>query len=234
MRSSYLVLCVVAAATALQRPAAPRVAASQRLNASPPRVGAVAETAIDRRASLSAFAACALGFSAPALALDPTKDRPNDSLLLVLRVKEAANQEIRLVKSGKYKDLQRANIKLAVGLMLTNYNLLDNINKASLLARGRSQEAYSVGVGAVEALQQVLDYFDSDAKSLKVDTISPEKLAFVVKAMEAASLRIDTYLTYLPSDQVELAKAFIDYENELNSKEYAEYEGKAYLNPKPT
>ena len=52
-----------------------------------------------------------------AKALDPTKDRPNDSLLLILRVKEAAAQETRLIKSGKFKDLQRNSIKLAISLM---------------------------------------------------------------------------------------------------------------------
>lgn len=138
------------------------------------------------------------------------------------------------MKTGKYKDLQRANIKLAVNLMLTNYQLLENVNKASVLARGRSQEAYTVGVSAVEALQQVLDYFDSDAKSLKVDTISSEKLAFCVKAFEAAAGRIDSFLAYLPADQVAVAQAFIDYENDLNLREYAEASGgSTYLNPKP-
>ena len=43
--------------------------------------------------------------------------------------------------------------------MLDNYQLLDNINKAARFAGGsRSQEAYSVGQGAVEALQSVLEY----------------------------------------------------------------------------
>jgi hypothetical protein len=42
--------------------------------------------------------------------------------------------------------------------MLDNYQLLDNINKAARFAGGsRSQEAYSVGQGAVEALQSVLE-----------------------------------------------------------------------------
>ena len=72
-------------------------------------------------------------------------------------VKEAAAQEIRLIKSGKFKDLQRNSIKLAVNLMLTNYQFLENVNKCSVLAKGRSFEAYQVGVSAVDALQQALD-----------------------------------------------------------------------------
>ena len=127
-----------------------------------------------------------------------------------------------MIKSGKFKDLQRNSIKLAISLMLDNYQLLDNINKAARFAGGsRSQEAYSVGQGAVEALQSVLEYFDSSSSSLKVDTISSEKQAFVVRALDVASQRIDQFLGYLPPDQVATAVAFIDYENELNLREYA-------------
>ena len=111
------------------------------------------------RAAFSGALGGALLAPRVAQALDPTKDRPNDSLLLILRVKEAAAQETRLIKSGKFKDLQRNSIKLAIALMLDNYQLLDNINKAARFAGGsRSQEAYSVGQGAVEALQSVLEY----------------------------------------------------------------------------
>ena len=37
-----------------------------------------------------------------------------------------------------------------------------------------------------------------------------------------------------PADQVAVAQAFIDYENDLNLREYAEASGgSTYLNPKP-
>ena len=195
-----------------------------------------AQRPLGRRAAFSSFGG-ALLTPQIAQALDPTKDRPNDSLLLILRVKEAAAQETRLIKSGKFKDLQRNSIKLAIALMLDNYQLLDNINKAARFAGGsRSQEAYSVGQGAVEALQSVLEYFDSSSSSLKVDTISSEKQAFVVRALDVASQRIDQFLAYLPPEQVATAVAFIDYENELNLREYAQANpGQGtYLNPKPT
>ena len=41
-------------------------------------------------------------------------------LVLILRVKESTSQEARLITTGKYKDLQRLNIKRAVGMMLEN------------------------------------------------------------------------------------------------------------------
>ena len=189
------------------------------------------------RAAFSGALGGALLAPQAARALDPAKDRPNDSLLLILRVKEAAAQETRLIKSGKFRDLQRNSIKLAISLMLDNYQLLDNVNKCARLAGGsRSQEAFSVGQSAVEALQSVLEYFDSSSSSLKVDTISSEKQAFVVRALDVASQRLDQFLAYLPPEQVATAVAFIDYENELNLREYAQANpGQGtYLNPKPT
>ena len=41
-------------------------------------------------------------------------------LVQILRVKESTFQETRLISSGKYKDLQRLNIKRAIGMMLDN------------------------------------------------------------------------------------------------------------------
>ena len=44
----------------------------------------------------------------------------DDCLYTLLRVREATEQETRLIKSGKFKDIQRANIKLAVKFMVEN------------------------------------------------------------------------------------------------------------------
>ena len=69
-----------------------------------------------------------------------------------------------------------------------------------------------------------------------MDTISSEKQAFVVRALGVASQRLDQFLAYLPPEQVATAVAFIDYENELNLREYAQAnpDQGTYLNPKPT
>ena len=55
----------------------------------------------------------------------------NDLLYKILRVKEASAQETRLIKSGKFKDAQRNNVKLAVKFMVENYNLADAFVQAS-------------------------------------------------------------------------------------------------------
>ena len=53
------------------------------------------------------------------------------SVLLLLRAQEATAQELNLLTSGKYKNLQRANVKLAVRFILTNYALSTNFAKLS-------------------------------------------------------------------------------------------------------
>lgn len=48
-------------------------------------------------------------------------------LYLILRVREATEQESRLISTGKFKDIQRANVKLAIKFMINNYKLSDSI-----------------------------------------------------------------------------------------------------------
>ena len=56
-------------------------------------------------------------------------------LMLILRVQEATGQETRLVSSGKYKELQRLDVKRAIKFMLNNYELQDRFVAASALLR---------------------------------------------------------------------------------------------------
>lgn len=97
---------------------------------------------------------------------------PLDSLLYrIVRVREATQQEVRLIKSGKFKDVQRANVKLAVKFMVTNYRLSDAFVGASayLESTERRLQAGQVGQDAVQNLVTILEYFDSsDVQNLKV------------------------------------------------------------------
>jgi hypothetical protein len=200
-------------------------------------VGSRMQTDIERRSALSVFTSTAA--MGAVLVVAPrsaaAEQVPNGSLMLILRVKEAAAQEIRLVKSGKFKDLQRASIKLAVNLMLNNYQLNDNVNKAAVLAGGsKSFAAQQAGQGAVESLTAVLEYFDAGSNSLKVDSISGEKLDFVIKALDTTRKQIDQFLSYMPEAEVAKCIAVIDEENEANVREYAEFNpDAAILNPDP-
>lgn len=77
-----------------------------------------------------------------------TADQP---LYLILRAREATEQETRLIKSGKFKDVQRSNVKLAVRFIVNNYRLSDNfIAAASFLPESKRYEATEVGQSATQ------------------------------------------------------------------------------------
>ena len=95
----------------------------------------------------------------------------DDLLYTILRVREATEQESRVIKSGKFKDVQRANVKLAVRFMVENYRLADAFVAAAAYLDGNERRiaAGDVGQAAVQNLVTILEYFDSaDVQNLKV------------------------------------------------------------------
>jgi hypothetical protein len=94
-----------------------------------------------------------------------------DLLYRIIRVREATIMETRLIKNGKFKDAQRANIKLAVRFMVENYRLNDAFVAASTYLDGanRRLEASQLGQSATQNLVTILEYFDAgDVQNLKV------------------------------------------------------------------
>jgi hypothetical protein len=104
-----------------------------------------------------------------------TREPLADVLYRIMRVREATQQETRLIKTGKFKDVQRANVKLAVKFMVDNYRLNDAFVTASSYLEGsdsRRVEASQVGQTAVQNLYTILEYFDSaDVQNLKVGVL---------------------------------------------------------------
>lgn len=153
----------------------------------------------------------------------------------MLRVREAAEQESRLIKSGKFKDVQRANIKLAVKFMLENYRLNDNFIAASTFLSGQGRiKAANAGTGVVQNLYTILEYFDtSDVENLKIGTNSlGEKETIVLKGLEATRKGIDEFVSYFPRDDVNAVVDKINTENDLNTKEFDTALG-SLINPPP-
>lgn len=186
----------------------------------------------------SAAAITNVAFPAFAEETEPKKSKlkPLDECLYsILRVREASVQETRLIKSGKFKDVQRANVKLAAKFMINNYNLSDNVIAASAyLGNSNRLEASNMGQSAVQSLYTILEYFDSsDVENIKVGGNSMAgKENIVIQGLESVRRDIDGFVDYFPSEVVNTAKAKIAKENELNFKEFDPSLG-AILNPNP-
>jgi hypothetical protein len=104
-----------------------------------------------------------------AIAASPDDNTLESYLYRIIRVREATQQERRLISTGKFKDVQRANVKLAVKFMIQNYRLADSIVGSAAYLGGQSMKAIDVGQTAVQNLQTILEYFDSqDVENIKV------------------------------------------------------------------
>lgn len=143
-------------------------------------------------------------------------------LYSIMRVREAMFQESRLIKTGKFKDVQRANVKLAIKFILNNYRLSDTVINASAFieSNDRRVTAGQLGQSAVQDLQTILEYFDSsDVQNIKVDNMAGKE-RLVLQGLESAGKNIDAFLAYFPKEQVDAARAQVLAENELNFKEW--------------
>lgn len=158
---------------------------------------------------------------------------------MILRAQEATLQELRLIKKGLYKDVQRANIKLAVKFILKNYNLLDNFLNVSqnIVPKSKQIEANGIAQEIVSDLTTILEYFDSqDVQNLKVGGVGALASAtepFVIEGLVSANKKIQLYIDLCPTDSVERVMATISYENELNMKEFPEDVLGKLKNPDP-
>ena len=144
--------------------------------------GAASRAALGRRAFLDGarVAAAAVALASPPAAVAADADAPaaaapkrkplSACLYNVLRVREATEQETRLLSSGQFKDVQRANVKLAVRFILTNYDLAGNVVAASAYLAGDARmQASGAGQSAVQSLFTILEYFDaSEVENIKV------------------------------------------------------------------
>lgn len=147
------------------------------------------EASVDRRCFVGAMlASTTAALTAGGLPSVAAESETLESLLYrVLRVREATQQERRLIKSGKFKDIQRANVKLAVKFMIQNYSLGDAVVGASAYLKGGNQmNAINAGQTAVQNLQTILEYFDtSDVENIKVGANSMAgKTELVLQGLE--------------------------------------------------
>lgn len=113
-------------------------------------------------------------FYRPYVAVAAVERESLDFLLYrIMRVREATQQETRLITTGKFNDVQRANVKLAIKFMVENYRLNDAFIAAATYipdaTTSTKLEAGQIGQRAVQNLYTILEYFDSaDVQNLKV------------------------------------------------------------------
>lgn len=152
-----------------------------------------------------------------------------EALVLIGRVQEATVQEERLVSSGKFKDVQRNSIRMAFTMMLENYKLEDNIVKAcnSIQPATKIIEAKGYADQAVESIYTANEYF---AKKLSVSTLTDQQRSFVLAALKDIREKLDTFLKYVPKEEVDKARKQIEEENAMNMQEF-QGEGGAIINP---
>lgn len=158
-------------------------------------------------------------------------------LYKIIRVREATQQEKRLIQTGKFKDTQRANVKLAVKFMVQNYRLSDSIvGASSFLGGSSSMRAIDAGQMAVANLQTILEYFDtSDIENIKVGKSSMNgKEDLVIKGLDATQVKLDEFLLFFDEATLKKIKAQVQEENELNIKEFDESLGTIINLPPPS
>ncbi|GMI06008.1 hypothetical protein TrVE_jg12786 [Triparma verrucosa] len=219
------------------------------LNANPSRVSFDLNAAPSRRAFVVATAASISSsfLSTSVFAAEIDESAPSDSyeaLLLLLRAQESTAQELNLLKTGKYKNFQRANVKLAVRYILRNYGLTTNFAKLS----GTSSKLSTLSSSIVSNLNTILEYFDdrntdslkiappklssSPLSALKADEFPmPEnpdldnsKKKVVINGLSKTVELFDEYFGALEDqDMLAKAKQQVADENEKNKQEYAEF-----------
>jgi len=181
-----------------------------------------------------AFAPSDLGMAdSPASAVKQRKKSVNElqeALYLISRVQEATVQQERLVSTGKFKDMQRNSIKMALNMMLNNYKLGDQIVVASAYASPADNvfKASQAGKEAIDVLETAQEYF---AKELKVSGLTDTQRSFIVDAMTATRTKLDNFLKFMPAETVQAARKQVEDENDANIKEYASEDGSPVINP---
>lgn len=233
-RSLCTTVGVGAAVVSASSPAAAQDDRKKKKNGPPPFVPPSQKLA-EAQAAAAAQAPPPSSSSEPAPVV-PQYGRLETSLYSILRAREAVTQETRLIKSGKFKDAQRANVKLAVRFIVQNYYLNENFITASASLEGGNKryQAADIGQQCVQSLLTILEYFDSsDVQNIRVATSGlGDKEIIVLKGLEATKSRIDEFLSFFPSDTVDGVKRRIQEENDLNAKEFDPAIG-VIINPDP-
>mmetsp|Transcript_24236 Transcript_24236/g.52279 ORF Transcript_24236/g.52279 Transcript_24236/m.52279 type:complete len:297 (+) Transcript_24236:162-1052(+) len=155
----------------------------------------------------------------PASAYTPDSDPLRESLYLMSRVQEATVQQERFVNRATQQDVLKSKMKLTLRLVEKNYRLLDQITFCSeyVTPSDKVVEATTAGYEAAEALQNAIDYVNSDLKSGEFEKGQKEYLT--ANLSECRECLFD-FFSYMPKDGLEGARKRVEEENVANRDEF--------------
>ena len=131
------------------------------------------------------------------------------------------------VCTSVYFNYLTPEFQLYLGVSL-DITMVELVTASAYAPADQQQAALSEAQRTVESLVQITEYF-ADTK-LNVNDLSREQQTFVLRALEAASKGIDSFLVMMPPEAVLAAREQIAEENSLNDQEGDEV-GLKLLNP---
>lgn len=130
--------------------------------------------------------------------------KPSKPLIAALVPLVRTSDSLRQFKEDIENGNSNRDVRRIMSVLLTGNKLNPNVKDAALWLPLRDAETAEIlGKEAVEYLDQVVAYFDPVAMK---DRPPAEYLSFAVKAIEAASLRLENMLKLFPDDEVNNAR----------------------------
>lgn len=140
--------------------------------------------------------------------LQPTaaeaRKKPSKPLIASLVVLVRTRDSLGDLKTGIEDGSTNRDLVRVMRVLLKGNNISASLREAALwLPVKEAEEAEALGRDAVEYLDQTLAYYDPTAMN---DKPLGEYLAFALKAIEAASKKLDGCLAFFPEGEVENAR----------------------------
>lgn len=179
----------------------------------------------------------------PALAYEPDPDPLCESLYLISRVQEATVQQERFVRKATSAQELQNKMKLTLLLIEKNYKLVDQIIYCStFIPSEHLVEATEAGNIAAQELQSAIDYVRNDltfisssssssATMTTAITLDSKQKQYLIDALTTTREQLCIFLDLLPQDKLEVARARIERENQLNMQEFDGDENAGVYNP---
>ena len=145
----------------------------------------------------------------PAIAYTPDSNPLRESLYFISRVQEATVQQERFINRATQQDVLKNKMKLTLRLVEKNYRLLDQITYCAeyITPESKVVEATTVGYEAAEALQNAIDYVNTD---LKAGDFEKGQKEYLISNLKECRECLFDFLSYLPQDDLKSARKRVE------------------------